>query len=48
MMGYTSSLDGYNTNAHREDLGKVIGNRILVGQRRQYKGAVDEKEKLRG
>jgi hypothetical protein len=43
MMGYTRSLDGDNTNEHREVLGKVIGNRILLGQRRQYEGAVDEK-----
>jgi hypothetical protein len=39
-------LGGDNTNANREVLGKITGNRILVGQRRRYEGAVDEKEKL--
>jgi hypothetical protein len=41
-MGSTRSLDGDSTNAQRQDFGKLIGNRILAGQRRQYEGAVNE------
>jgi hypothetical protein len=47
-MGWKRSLDGNNTSALREVLGKVIGNRLIVGQRRKHGGAVDENEKLRG